>query len=179
MKKLFSILILIHFISLSYSQDILTFKNGKEISVNVDRITTDSVYYSHAGIVNGSLITDVQKVNSRDKFKTFMLSAESRRNGNLSYTNYCLIKYGNQATTGKMFTLVGVGVTTYSFIKLKNLTDKEDVSTNDIKKAYTMGIIGGGITLLGILIDMSANHWLKNISVAPEYKVGMGFKFKF
>jgi hypothetical protein len=179
MKKLFLILT-VFIIPACYAQDNITMETGKVYKTKIQRITTDSVYFSYEGEDRGESILSIKEFESDDEFKEFLLSKKESKRKFSNYTNYCLSNYGSSANAGKFFMLVGSGATMASFIKLSSFCKEDsDATADDFKKAYGIGIVGGAVTLLGILIDMSANSWIKNLSAAPEYEIGIGYKFEF
>lgn len=179
MKQLLLILS-VFIIQTCYAQDEITMETGKVYNVEIQRITTDSVYFYYQGDNRREAINMIKGFKSDDDFKTFMLSKEENPKHITDYTNYCLLKYGVHANAGKFITLIGAGTSIYSLVKLRNYNVEDSEATpDDYRKAQIIGIIGGGITCLGILIDMSANSWLKNLSVAPNYVAGIGYKFEF
>lgn len=85
----------------------------------------------------------------------------------LDYMRYCLKNYYKQRQIG--ITLVASG-TTVSMLSL-GLIDPE-------KNQKEIALIGGGVALIGSLIMLDADKWIKHASIEPSTS-GVGFKINF
>ena len=84
----------------------------------------------------------------------------------IDYIRYCAGKYSRKMSAGYFFTLVGVAaVATPSYI---------DFATPDIEK--TVKQVGYGMGVLGVLLILDSNKWMKRIYVGPQ---GFGIRYPF
>jgi hypothetical protein len=83
----------------------------------------------------------------------------------IMHTNYCLARFHRYRKTGRLISYAGVATT---FIAIQQEGDARDVFSG----------LGGGLMLIGGLVHLSGEAWLKRINIEP-YRDGVAFKFKF
>jgi hypothetical protein len=101
------------------------------------------------------------------------------------YTRFCLKKYHDEKMIGYKCQLAGIIIVGASFI----IPVPEDVSIYESgtsseytihKKDFTIRTItsigGGVISLLGVIINIDSEKWMKRAYIGPD---GIGVRFKF
>ncbi|MDP2059913.1 MAG: hypothetical protein Q8J97_09245 [Flavobacteriaceae bacterium] len=84
----------------------------------------------------------------------------------IDHIRYCAGKFRNQIMTGYAFSFAGTALLTSTlFIEFDN--------PEDIK---TMSKIGYGFGILGTILIIDSNKWMKRINVGPD---GIGLRYKF
>lgn len=152
------------------AQDIITLKDGNTINCIVTRINPDSIYSLNNYINKFNFPIDkIKNLTTSDPFKKFVWKT---RNFNpetyrLDYTNYCLNRYRIQSNTGRTMMLAGacLGIGSVFIVETETYP--------------YVGVVCGAISLIGYIVEWNSLYWLKNLSVIPEYKVGIGYTFRF
>lgn len=102
-------------------------------------------------ITMNSQITDITKIEDKYKYE-------------IDHIRYCAGKYRNEIMTGYAFSFAGA-VATGSAIFMDN--------SDDIK---LVTVVGFGLGLIGTILIIDSNKWMKKISVGPN---GIGIKYVF
>lgn len=87
----------------------------------------------------------------------------------IDHIRYCTGKYRNEIMTGYVFSFVGMAsMSAPLYIKTKTNEDADNVKL--------VGGIGFGISLVGLIIIIDSNKWMKRINVGPD---GIGLRYRF
>jgi hypothetical protein len=160
----------------SYAQDRIAINDDVSHVVTINRMHYDTVFFTLGPGNQFFTYKQFKTIRSGDKFKVFLYQhPEVFKSDNieLQFTNYCLERYRRQSNTGRALMFIGTGVTMATTIIgwQKGFTDQDAL--------YTGITIGYAVSMLGLIIDLNANHWLKNIQVTGIYQPGLGYVFKF
>ena len=170
MKKCILLLLLFSNIMV-YGQDRIIIKGGRVLSCNVNRISPDSVYFVIRGQQYSFHKDNIKNAESTDRFKTFLLKNPGFYGSdhiNLEYTNYCLEKFRAQRNLGYTMQFSGVVITVVAAY----------IGHDPGRQLIALGL-GGIISLTGVFMDWGASAHLRNLSVSPDYQVGLGYYFNF
>lgn len=97
------------------------------------------------------------------------------------YTRYCLKKYHDRRNTGYTFQIAGLIVAGAGFaVKPKEIVEIYEganyVYSYDYTLRYATSICGGAAIIIGSIIQVDADKWLKRAYIGPN---GIGVKFQF
>jgi hypothetical protein len=175
MKNLFPLIVA--FIPLLVNaQDRLIMSDQVSKEIVVTRMNADTLFFRMGENTQAIAYAKFKSFQSTDKFKKFLYENPDvfkSNNIDLQFTNYCLERYRRQSNAGRGIMFAGIGITMVSAIYM------QQSDLNNINTSYGIAIAGYAVTLLGLVIDLNANHWLKNITVTGSYQPGLGYVFKF
>jgi hypothetical protein len=87
----------------------------------------------------------------------------------IDHIRYCTGKYKNEITTGYVFSLLGTAtVTSTLYMKKETLDDLDNIKL--------VSNIGYGLGIIGTILIIDSNKWMKRINVGPD---GIGLRYKF
>lgn len=100
-----------------------------------------------------SQISDITKIEDKYKYE-------------IDYIRYCTGKYRSEIMTGYAFSLAGTALITSTYF----------METDKPKNLTMMNKIGYGLGLIGTILIIDSNKWMKKINVGPN---GIGIKYVF
>lgn len=106
---------------------------------------------SNDSVVNNETakINELQTIDDRYKYE-------------IDHIRYCAGKYAKEMSTGYTFSILGSAISVGgAFIK-----DKPEIPI----------AVGAGLGLIGYILIINSNKWMKKISIGPD---GLGIKYKF
>ena len=171
------IVLLLTFVGTVYifAQDQIILNDEREYPCRITRINQDSVYFLYSGSSLGYPLTRVKNVSTLNKFKKYLITnpeSIGKDDAYLNYTNYCLNKYRRQQNAGRVIMLGG------SVLAIAG-SFGTTIDSDDNVSVSPLVYIGGATALIGYFVDWNSLRWLKNLQVAPEYTIGLGYTFEF
>lgn len=104
-------------------------------------------------IILNSQTIDVLKIEDKYKYE-------------IDHIRYCAGKYRNEIMTGYVFSLAGTALITSTLF----------VETDNLENIAIMSKIGYGLGILGTILIIDSNKWMKRMYVGPN---GIGIQYRF
>ena len=146
-------------------QEFVRLKDKSLHTGTITEITNDSVILYDDGNYLRFSRDNIYKAGSNNSFKSFLINNEIHEDHNVNlmdYTNFKMDRYRKENNVGKILQLAGLGASAYYIFK-----------DDDIFYLY----LGGGLSVLGFLVEWHSNHWLRNLTLNFERGIGVGYKF--